>query len=85
MWGDIAIAFMLAFIIAFVLTPYSIKLAIKVGAIDVPKDNRRVNKKAMPRLRRSGCNSWFSSISNISINYNEYRRYNRFIWRRYIL
>ncbi len=85
MWGDIAIAFMLAFIIAFVLTPYSIKLAIKVGAIDVPKDNRRVNKKAMPRLRRSRCNSWLFSISNISINYNEHRRNNRFIWRRYIL
>lgn len=85
MWGDIAIAFMLAFIIAFVLTPYSIKLAIKVGAIDVPKDDRRVNKKAMPRLRWSGCNSWIFSINNIFINYNEYRRYNRFIWRRYIL
>ncbi len=51
MWGDIAIAFMLAFIIAFVLTPYTIKLAIKTGAIDVPKDKRRVNQKAMPRLR----------------------------------
>ena len=52
MWGDIAIAFMLAFIIAFVLTPYTIKLAIKTGAIDVPKDKRRVNQKAMPRLRK---------------------------------
>ena len=29
MWGDIAIAFVLAFIIAFVVTPYSIKLAEK--------------------------------------------------------
>ena len=51
MWGDIAIAFLLAFITAFVLTPYTMRLAKKVGAIDVPND-RRVNKKPMPRLRR---------------------------------
>lgn len=50
MWGDIAIAFMLAFIISFVVTPYTIKLAHKVGAIDYPKDERRINKKPMPRL-----------------------------------
>ena len=49
MWGDIAIAFLLAFITAFVLTPYTMRLAKKVGAIDVPND-RRVNKKPMPRL-----------------------------------
>ena len=49
MWGDIAIAFLLAFITAFVITPYTIRLAIKVGAVDVPSD-RRVNKKPMPRL-----------------------------------
>ena len=29
MWGDIAIAFLLAFITAFVITPYTIKLAKK--------------------------------------------------------
>lgn len=49
MWGDIAIAFLLAFITAFVLTPYTMRLAKKVGAIDIPND-RRVNKKPMPRL-----------------------------------
>lgn len=49
MWGDIAIAFLLAFITAFVLTPHTMRLAKKVGAIDVPND-RRVNKKPMPRL-----------------------------------
>ena len=50
MWGDIAIAFLLAFITAFVLTPYTIRLAKKVGAVDAPDDNRRINKKTMPRL-----------------------------------
>lgn len=49
MWGDIAIAFLLAFITSFVMVPYTIKLAKKVGAIDYPAD-RRVNKKPIPRL-----------------------------------
>ena len=49
MWGDIAIAFLLAFITTFVLTPYTIRLAKKVGALDVP-DKRKINTKAMPRL-----------------------------------
>lgn len=50
MWGDIAIAFLLAFITAFVITPYTIKLAKKLGAVDLPKDERRINKRPMPRL-----------------------------------
>ena len=49
MWGDIAIAFLLAFITSFVMVPYTIKLAKKVGAIDFPSD-RRVNKKPIPRI-----------------------------------
>lgn len=49
MWGDIAIAFLLAFITAFVITPYTIRLAKRVGAVDIPND-RRINKKPMPRL-----------------------------------
>ena len=50
MWGDIAIAFLLAFITAYVCTPYTIRLARKVGAIDVPKDKRKIHKYAKPRL-----------------------------------
>ena len=49
MWGDIAIAFLLAFITTFVVTPHTMRFAKKVGAIDIPND-RRVNKKPMPRL-----------------------------------
>lgn len=49
MWGDIAIAFLLAFVTAFVITPHTMRLSKKVGAIDLPND-RRVNKKPMPRL-----------------------------------
>ena len=50
MWGDIAIAFLLAFIVTFMATPYTIKIAKKVGAVDVPKDKRRMHKKAMPKF-----------------------------------
>ena len=50
MWGDIAIAFVLALITTFVITPYTIKLARKLGAVDTPKDARRINKVTMPRL-----------------------------------
>ena len=49
MWGDIAIAFLLAFVTAFVITPHTMRLSKKVGAIDLPND-RRINKKPMPRL-----------------------------------
>ena len=50
MWGDIAIAFLLAFITAYVVTPYTIRLAKKVGALDIPKESRKIHKKPMPRL-----------------------------------
>lgn len=50
MWGDIVIAFMIAFLTAFMATPHTIKIAKKVGAVDTPKDARRINKVTMPRL-----------------------------------
>lgn len=51
MWGDIAIAFMIAFLVAYVSTPYTIRLARKTGAVDNPKtSNRKIHKKVMPRL-----------------------------------
>ena len=49
MWGDITIAFLLAFITSFVITPYTMRLAHKVGAIDVP-NTRKVHKTPIPRL-----------------------------------
>ena len=71
MWGDIAIAFLLAFITAFVLTPFTMRLAKKVGAIDIPND-RRVNKKPMPRLRGNCRDMWFFSIYRLFTNCNEF-------------
>ncbi|MBB1523379.1 MAG: undecaprenyl/decaprenyl-phosphate alpha-N-acetylglucosaminyl 1-phosphate transferase [Clostridiales bacterium] len=47
--SDIIITFMVAFIASYILVPFSIKVAHKVGAIDIP-DSRKVHKKPMPRL-----------------------------------
>ena len=50
MWGDIAIAFTIAFLATLMLTPLTIKLARRIGAVDTPNDVRRMNKVTMPRL-----------------------------------
>lgn len=50
MWGNIAISFLLAFIVSFMVTPYSIKIAEKIGAIDIPKDDRRMRKNQFQNL-----------------------------------
>lgn len=50
MWGNIAIAFILAFVVTFVTTPYTMKIANKVGAIDIPKDERRAHKRTIPKF-----------------------------------
>lgn len=42
------IAFFSALIIAFILTPPARHLAFKVGALDVPKEPRKIHKKPMP-------------------------------------
>ncbi len=76
MWGNIAIAFLLAFIVAFMATPYTMKVAKKVGAVDIPKDKRKMHKKAMPRFGRSSGNIGLFSIGNIFSGSNEYRRFN---------
>lgn len=42
------IVFFFAFVITFLVTPLARKLAIKVGALDVPKTERKIHKDAMP-------------------------------------
>lgn len=44
------IAFFTAFTISLLLTPVMIKVAPKIGALDIPKDNRRMHKKPMPLM-----------------------------------
>ena len=50
MWGDIAIAFLLAFATAYVITPYTIRFSKKIGAVDLPIEKRKIHKDAIPRL-----------------------------------
>lgn len=50
MWGNIAIAFLIAFIISMMLTPYTIRVAEKIGAVDIPKDKRRMHTREMPKF-----------------------------------
>lgn len=44
------LSFIMSAIISFVLTPIVRRIAIKTGAMDIPKDNRRVHKEPMPLI-----------------------------------
>ena len=46
----ILLAMALAAIISYMATPFVKRLAFKIGAVDVPKDNRRMHKVPIPRL-----------------------------------
>lgn len=50
--NNILVTFIVAFIITFSLTPFVKKLAFRVGAVDIPKDNRRMHK--VPTARMGG-------------------------------
>ena len=43
-------AFLIAVVVSFATTPLVKRMAYKVGAIDVPKDERRMHKTPIPRL-----------------------------------
>ena len=45
-------AFIVSFAFTFATTPLVRRFAFKIGAIDIPKDNRRMHKKPTPRI---GC------------------------------
>lgn len=50
LWLKLILALALALAIAFVSTPIVKSFAVKVGAIDVPKDARRVHDHPIPRM-----------------------------------
>lgn len=50
LWKLMAETFFVALIAAVAVTPFAIWIAPKIGAMDIPKDNRRMHKKAMPRF-----------------------------------
>ena len=47
---NMIIAFVIAALAAAVFTPLTIRLAKKIGAMDIPKDKRRIHSKPMPRI-----------------------------------
>lgn len=46
LWGP----FFVALAVALIVTPLSIRLAPKIGAMDIPKDERRMHSNVMPRM-----------------------------------
>ena len=46
----IAPVFILAFVVTFLMTPVSMWLARKIGAVDVPLDKRRMHQRTIPRF-----------------------------------
>ncbi|WP_434654865.1 MraY family glycosyltransferase [Thermoanaerobacterium thermosaccharolyticum] len=48
--GIYILSFVVAFVVALMATPAAKKLAYKIGAIDIPKDKRRVHKKPVPLI-----------------------------------
>jgi UDP-GlcNAc:undecaprenyl-phosphate GlcNAc-1-phosphate transferase len=47
---NIIMPFIISVVISLFMTPIARKIAIKVGAIDIPKDERRVHKKPIPLM-----------------------------------
>lgn len=50
MKGSIALIFIAAAVMVFLLTPLAIKIAPKIGAVDIPQDDRRMHSVTMPRF-----------------------------------
>lgn len=48
--GRVAVALGVAFLIALIMTPVVRNLAVKMGAVDVPKDGRRMHDHPIPRM-----------------------------------
>lgn len=48
--SNLIVPMLLSFIISIIFTPIVIKIAYHVNAIDIPKDDRRVHTKPIPRL-----------------------------------
>ena len=49
-WIKMLLAFAVSLLVAYVMTPPVKRFAEKVGAIDVPRDNRRVHDHPIPRM-----------------------------------
>ena len=48
--GIMFCVFILAFVVSLITTPIAMKIAPKIGAMDIPKDGRRIHKKRFQGL-----------------------------------
>ena len=48
--SDHLVVYLLAMIVTALVTPLCILIAPRIGAMDIPKDKRRIHKKPMPRF-----------------------------------
>lgn len=62
---EYTISFIIAFAVAALCTPLAAKFAMKIGAVDIPKDERRVHNKPMPRL--GGLAIFIGFITSLSL------------------
>ena len=65
MIGLVAAALVVSILISYISTPVVKNLAHKVGAVDVPKDNRRMHKHPIPRM--GGLAIFFGFILSVLI------------------
>lgn len=63
---EIIVSFVLSFILVLCATPIARKIAIKAGAVDTPKDSRRMHKKSMPLM--GGLAIVFAFVTTLLIN-----------------
>ncbi len=66
--SNILFCFILAYILTFVTTPMVKSLAFKIGAVDVPRDNRRMHKR--PTARLGGLAIFFGFIVSMFVFFN---------------
>lgn len=64
----IAVSFGMAFLISLIMSPLAIKIALKIGAVDIPKDGRRMHNRAMPRF--GGMAIFVGTTASILFNLN---------------
>lgn len=63
-------ALILSVIIAYISTPYAIKFARKIDAVDVPKDNRRMHNRPIPLLGGLAIMAAFLVTSTVMMRYH---------------
>lgn len=61
----LAAAFITSAVLAMIFSPVAIKLAPRIGAMDIPKDGRRMHSKAMPRF--GGLAIFVGTIGSLAI------------------